>query len=183
MKRKNFTVHQISLFNSLIDSEKATLLKEINELNETIAKKKQRFKELESQQIHLTLTKPNGTTIAFLDQIKSKTILSGSKWSETEYNSKYSSWKKVLFILNKEDKVLTARQIITVMYNFEPELRFVQKDKKKTIEDNIFAILSKASKKGELIRFKKEAELKIEYKYGLKRWMDNNNKLKSEYLI
>lgn len=97
-----------------------------------------------------------------------------------QYKINSSSWEKVRYILNEQNKALTARQIIEDIYNHEPELRNVPNGMKDKNETNVFAVLSNYSKVDKIKRFKKEGK---QYKYGLKKWFDEFGEIKKEYLI
>ena len=98
---------------------------------------------------------------------------------QNDYNINGSSWDKICFILNRESRVLTAREILENFYQMEPEQINVPDNLKKKNETNIFAILSNYSKEGKIVRFKDNGI----YKYAFKQWMNEDGEIKKEYLV
>jgi hypothetical protein len=98
---------------------------------------------------------------------------------QNDYNINGSSWNKICFILTRESKVLSAREILKHFYQMEPEQINVPDNLKKKNETNIFAILTNYSKEGKIIRFKDNGI----YKYAFKQWMNEDGEIKKEYLV
>lgn len=98
-----------------------------------------------------------------------------------EYDPTNSSWDKVKYILGVENRALSAKEIIRWIYQLEPDLNHKPEERKKTIENNVYAILSTYTKEGRVIRFK--AKSKKGYKYGFSIWFNKEGTIKNEYLV
>lgn len=183
--------HQIPLFGSIIESEQVTLWTEIENLSTEIKTlqnllrtKQKQYSDNDTILLELGLTNvANGFIfpedfLTLPSTFKEKSL----KTQQVEYSNykpDLSSWKKVVYVLNKENRVLTGREIIEVIYNLEPELRNVPDEMRKKFEVNIFAILSNNTKLLKIVRFKHKGE----YKYGFKNWFEDSGEIKKEYLV
>lgn len=181
------TDSQLPLFGSFLEADQVKLLNEINELRELLTKKEKLFNDNQNTLMQLGII--NGYPDVVIHDVSDFIIKPSSNGNGikatpavilNDYKSSNSAWKKVTYILNYENKVMTGRKIIEIMYNLEPELKNATDAIRKKAEMNIFAILSNNTKEGKLIRFKSENE--YEYKYGLKNWFNENGNVKEEYL-
>lgn len=175
------TSHQIPLFGSTLESDQEMLLNEIERLRAELDLKEKIYKENEATLKQLGIKKKlNGDAIDFVSIESNFKGIKTKKLSVTDYKSDLSAWNKVRYFLNYENKALSGREIIEAIYSKEQELKSAPREIKKRTEDNVFAILNKNIKTGNLVRFKKANE--SGYKYGFKDWFDGDV-IKKEYLV
>jgi hypothetical protein len=175
------TDNQVSFIGGAIQSEQLELAKEIKELRAKLQQKEKHYADNENTLIELGLrTNDQRSDKPFVQYHSLFKLPENKKSILYDYAPNLSIWKKICFILNRENKVFTGRELIEEIYNREPELRNIPKEMNKQFEDNVFAVLSKETKDGELIRFKPNGE--GQYKYGFKDWFENGE-IKKEYLI
>lgn len=95
------------------------------------------------------------------------------------YSSATSWWEKIQYLLKRQGAALTSKQLIDLIYQYEPELKQASDHDQKKVKINVDATLSYKFKESQLGRYKDHKE----YAYGLPAWFDKSGNLKREYMI
>lgn len=187
------TDHHFDLLAGSIESEQNTIAQEIEVRKKRMEDEKLQLEKLEqryfaNEKVLLSLSSKQTNGQHQNDEVKNGVsyIIKTSRQlfaqkPNVNYNSEWETWDKIKFILEREERLMTARQILDELYGYEPEKKQLPDDEKYRFETKVFTAINYKVNKGQLQRHKGDNDK--EYKNGLPDWFSPEGKPKPLYLL
>ena len=155
-----------------------TIIDLFNKFQELSNKKTELLSELTA--LNIKIDKINDEMIKIEDEVKHISNVVTPIQSRTDnYNPKWTNFVKIKFILDSENKLLSAKEISDKLIACEPEGK-EDPEKARAFYATISGVLS--SKVKDNILFKRIREYDGgDYIYGLKEWFNDNNEPLDRY--
>lgn len=95
------------------------------------------------------------------------------------YKAKWSLWEKIKYLLETEERLLSSKELIDLIFQYQPELRQASEKEQRKIKVTLYSILTTKNNNNFLNRVGEPKE----YKYGLFSWFEKDGVLKKQFDI